>query len=130
VPLITKMTATLRVGSPDLEPLKVTKLLGCVPDLAYLRGDVRPRGRVASRGIWSIRAQERSPTDPDAQIAELLARTTQDLAAWEAVRALGRIELFCGLHLGSGNEGLVIAPASLAALAARHVELGLDVYGT
>jgi hypothetical protein len=122
------MTATLRVGAPDLEPIKVTKLLGCVPDVAYLRGDVRPRGKLASRGIWSIRASERVPTDADAQIAELLARTTQDLAAWASVRALGRIEMFCGLHLTTGNEGLTIAPAMLAALAARHIELGLDVY--
>lgn len=127
--LIAKMTASLRVGAPDLEPIKVSKLLGTLPDVAYLRGDLRPRGRIASRGVWSIRAQDRSPADPDAQIAELLARTTQDLVAWEAVRAMGRIDVFFGFHLATSNEGFTVSPASLAALAARHIELGVDVYG-
>jgi hypothetical protein len=37
--------------------------------------------------------------------------------------------LFVGLFLGSGNEGLCLGPDIAAAIAARGVELQLDNYG-
>lgn len=129
---VAKSQASRRVMGPDLDPDEITRWLGCAPDLAYARGDVLDRGRVSERlarkGLWSIRAGAREPSDLDASVAELLARTTSDLGVWATIRARHRLDVFGGLFLHQLNEGLTISAASLLALGERGIELGLDVY--
>ena len=64
-----------------------------------------------------------------AQIAELLSKLTDDPTVWDSIADRYDLDLFCGLFMRTGNEGLSIYPPSLMALGARHIELGLDIYG-
>ena len=48
---------------------------------------------------------------------------------WRSITERYGIDLFCGLFMRVGNEGLSLSPQSLAALGRRQIELGLDIYG-
>ena len=53
---------------------------------------------------------------------------TGDTSIWQELAARFDGRLFCGLFLEERNEGLRIAPATLAAVAERGLFLDLDIY--
>ena len=75
-----------------------------------------------------LECADREPESLDHQIGELLDKLTADIETWQAVCRRYQVDVFCGLFMGSENEGLTISPASLAALGQRGIELNLDVY--
>jgi len=75
-----------------------------------------------------LHAASREPENLDGQIEELLSKLSDDLAVWAAIAEVSKIDLFCGLCLRESNEGLSLSYRSMAALGARHIELGLDIY--
>jgi hypothetical protein len=79
--------------------------------------------------MWQLCAADREPEDMDGQIHEILSQGTGDLSIWQSIAAKYDVDLFCGLFMRVGNEGLTISPASLEALGVRCIELGLDIYG-
>jgi len=50
------------------------------------------------------------------------------MRAWAEVRKTGQIDLFVGLFMNSGNNGLSVSPTHLLVLGERGIELDLDVY--
>lgn len=131
---IQRSVATLRISGDALIPDEVSRLLGWQSDYAQTKGEHivgKSTGnvRIARIGMWSLYATDHEPEDLDAQIAELLAKLTDDLAVWNALAERFQLDLFCGLFMQASNEGLTISPKSLTALGQRHIELGLDIYG-
>lgn len=131
---VQRSVATLRISGNDLQPAEITRLLGCDPTTAQNKGEQiigRTTGsiRIASAGMWRLVASTREPEDLDGQIAELLAKVTDDLNVWGSIAQTYHIDLFCGLFMIGSNEGLSLSPVSMGALALRHIELGLDIYG-
>ncbi|GGA29610.1 DUF4279 domain-containing protein [Dyella nitratireducens] len=125
--------AALRIFGDSLLPEEVTRLLGCAPTASERKGEriAGPKTgtvRVARTGLWRLRATEQAPEDLPGQIDELLGRLTSDMSAWAKIRETCRIDLFVGLFMSSGNNGLSISPAQLLALGERGIELDLDVY--
>ena len=125
--------ATLRIYGDSLDPDAVSRLLGCEPTVAERKGEhiVGPKTgavRVVRTGSWRLQATRTEPEDLPAQIDELLGKLTSDLGAWAKVRETYRIDLFVGLFMNSGNNGLSISYAHLRSLGERGIELGLDVY--
>jgi hypothetical protein len=130
---LNRTAASLRIVGPNLDPDEITRLLGKTPERAERRGQVI-RGksgheRTARQGRWSVSAEPCSPGDLDAQIAALLAGTTDDLAVWRKVVSAFRADVFCGLFLEESNEGLEVSPATLKLLGDRGLKLDLDIYG-
>lgn len=128
-----KSAVTLRIAGDELVPDEITKLLGVSPTHGETKGQeiVGPktgRVRIVKRGMWRLCAPDREPEDMDGQIHELLSQMTDDLAVWRSITAQYEVDLFCGLFMRLGNEGLTISAASLAALGARGIEMGLDIY--
>ena len=126
--------ASLRIMGDDLLPDEVSRLLGRVPTHSEFKGQEitgRRSGhkRIAKAGMWRIEASRCEPEDLDGQVTEILALLSDDLTAWRSLSERYRIDLFCGLFLGSGNEGLSLSPPTLIALGCRGIELGLDIYG-
>jgi hypothetical protein len=126
--------ATLRIIGDDLIPAEVSSLLGCAPTLAQEKGEVligKKTGakRIARMGMWRLQSTDREPENLDGQIEEILNRVTGDIENWKALTRRFRVELFCGLFMGSGNEGMSISPGALFALGQRGIELALDIYG-
>ncbi len=128
-----KSAVTLRIMGDDLIPGEITKLLGASPTHSETKGDKivgkkTGRVRIANAGMWRLCALDREPEDIDGQIHEILSQMTPDLAVWQSITKLYNADLFCGLFMRVGNEGLTISSESLAALGARGIEMGLDIY--
>ncbi|RVU12492.1 DUF4279 domain-containing protein [Methylobacterium oryzihabitans] len=129
---VDRSTATLRMLGNDLDPDEITRLLGTAPTGAARRGEQilssLKRIHIAQTGRWALRVRELSPGNLDAQIREILARTTGDLAIWRGLSRRFECRVVCGLFLRTGNEGAAIAPDLLAMLGERRLHLDLDLY--
>ena len=123
---------TLRFFGDDLLPDEISALLGENPTASHhkgqeLRGNQSGTVRIARTGSWRLSAPRREPEDLEAQIFEILDQLTGDLAVWQSL-ARFRPDLFCGLFMGSSNDGFSLSPRALLALGQRGIELGLDIY--
>jgi hypothetical protein len=130
---IRKSVATLRISGDDLIPAEVSNLLACAPTGSQRKGEtiVAPRTgrqRTAELGMWMLECADREPENLDRQIGELLGKLTADIERWQVLCNRFEVDLFCGLFMGSENEGLTISPKLLADLGRRGIELSLDVY--
>ncbi|MDD5262333.1 MAG: DUF4279 domain-containing protein [Methylacidiphilales bacterium] len=128
-----KSIVTLRIAGDLLVPDEITRLLGVSPTNSQTKGQEliglkTGKVRIAKSGMWRLCASDREPEDMDDQINEILSRMTTDLAVWRNITERFEVDLFCGLFMGSGNEGLTISSQSLAALGMRGIEIGLDIY--
>lgn len=128
-----KSVATLRIIGDDLVPTDVSRLLNCTPTTATKKGDVivgkSGLQRIARTGMWSLQSEDRQPENLDGQIEEILGKMTANMEIWQTLARRFRMDLFCGLFMSGGNEGLSISPTSLLSLGQRGIQLGLDVYG-
>ena len=113
-------------------PEEVTSVLGRAPTEAQRQGqELRgPSGisRTAKFGMWRLRAAETKPGDLDAQVEEILAQLTDDIAIWNRLAAHYKIDLYCGWFMEKENEGLGVSASTLRKLGARGIELSLDIY--
>lgn len=127
-----RSVATLRVSGEDLRPEEITALLGASPTYSHTKGDLRVSASGNERrlkfGIWHLHATVTEPEDLNAQVDELLAQLTSDLAVWRELSERYSIDLFCGWFMANSNDGVSIAPGILLALGARGIELDLDIY--
>jgi hypothetical protein len=118
----------------DLRPEEITRLLGCAPTKSQRKDEVirHPKSgkeRVARIGMWSLEAADRVPSDPDAQVAEILAKLSPDLEVWRSITSSFRVDVFFGLFMKEWNEGLSLAPTTMVALGSRGIEADFDIYG-
>jgi len=107
-------------------------MLGIAPTGSRQKGDeILGRSghmRVARTGMWWLEAQTREPEDLSGQIDEILGKLTKDSDVWAELRRSFSVDLFCGLFMGSGNDGISLSPEHLKALGERGIELALDIY--
>ncbi len=125
--------ATLRITGDALDPDTVSQLLAGVPTRSFRKGDALTgpatgNVRIAKTGVWQLRAMRREPENLNAQIMEILGQLTPELAVWSALRSRFKIDLFCGIFMASGNDGLPLSADVLLALGQRGIDLGLDIY--
>jgi uncharacterized protein DUF4279 len=133
VSAIHRTAATLRFFG-DLDPDEISDALGGKPTVGVRAGGtwINKGGReiVARRGTWRLETERRSPGDLDAQIEELFAGLTKDLDVWRALTGRFQADIFCGVFMAAGNEGLELTPSTLFSVGARGLTLGLDIYGS
>ena len=131
---VSKSVTTLRIGGNDLDPDEITEILGCEPTQKQTKGQVfigktTGRERVAKTGMWCLKVVDREPENLDKQISEILNKLSSNLKRWKSISKKYEIDLFCGLFMDNGNEGLSISSDSLKSLGLRGIEIGLDIYG-
>ena len=131
---ISESRASLRIIGDLLDPEEITKLLGGSPTSAEKKGDMiigRTTGkkREVRRGMWRLVASEKSPENLDGQVEEILNQLTKDIAVWGKLGSQFKMDLFCGIFMEAGNEGMTISSKTLLELGQRGIELGLDIYG-
>ena len=129
---ISRSRAALRIFGEHLDPDEISALLGSRPTDSYSKGEVRrtSSGHVVTRkaGMWSITASPREPEGLDDQVHEVLSGLSTDMAVWSTLNQKYRVDLFCGLFMEETNEGFSLSVATMSALAARGIEIGLDIY--
>ncbi|NII53789.1 DUF4279 domain-containing protein [Luteibacter sp. SG786] len=133
MPSFARSRATLRIAGELLVPDEVSRMLGSEPtDSQQKGGEILGQStgqvRIARTGMWKLVAQTREPEDLCGQIDEILGKLTNDQDVWADIRRSFSIDLFCGLFMGSGNDGISLPPERLQDLAERGIELALDIY--
>jgi hypothetical protein len=128
-----RAVASLSLTGEELDPANVTRLLGRSPTHSWRKGDdIRMRPdlppKLAQRGHWRLEATPTEPENVDAQVSELLRGLTTDVQVWQQLGAQFRMSLFCGWFMSDENEGVEIAPSTLALLGERGIRLDLDIY--
>lgn len=124
--------ATLRFFGDDLVPEHLSAVLGAMPTEACVKGQElvsRSTGkvRIAKTGSWRLKAERREPEDLEAQIFELLGQLSNDMSVWASLSRY-KPDLFCGIFMGSSNDGLPLSAKALLALGQRGIALDLDIY--
>lgn len=122
----------LRLFGDDLIPDHISSLLGARPTACQIKGQElvgRKTGkvRVAKTGGWLLKAHPREPEDLEAQVFELLDGLTSDLSVWASLSQYAP-DLFCGIFMGTGNDGLSLSAKAMSALGQRGISLALDLY--
>lgn len=128
---IDRVVVSLRFYGDDLDPERVTELLGCEPTQSYRKGDAlrsKRCRRTAGTGSWRLEGpKDETGTLPE-QIGRLLDSVSSDLLVWEDLTRF-RPDVFCGLFLDAWNRGCSLPPELMQRLAERGLTLGLDIYG-
>ena len=132
--LVSRTALCLRFRGDDLEPERVSEALRCRPSRIAVKGGSWPMPNgtswVAVTGRWHRQVERRMPGDLGGQIAELLAGMTPDVAVWRRLTTAYRADVFCGLFVEEGNQGLALGPDVLLALGQRNLVLELDSYAS
>jgi len=125
--------ASLRIFGDDLIPTEISRLLGCEPTKAQVKGDVirhsSGRERLVKFGGWWLNASRAEPEDLDGQIRWLMSQVNADLSIWRHLTTSYDVNVFCGLFMQSGNDGISISAETMLELGTRGIEIGLDIYG-
>ena len=131
---LNRTAASLRMSGEDLDPNEITELIGKPPSIARKKGDKfkTPKGKsiIARTGLWAIKVDDKVPGNINDQIAEILKGTTQEVEIWLGLSKRFEVEIFCGLFLEYGNEGLDVSSNTMKLLGSRGIALDLDIYGT
>ncbi|MCK0121734.1 DUF4279 domain-containing protein [Loktanella sp. F6476L] len=127
--------AALRIWGDDLVPDEISKLLGTTPTSSERKGeDLRGKKSryqgFARTGGWRFVVAESGGDNLDAQITYLFAQLTSDLDVWSDLAAKYKIDVFCGVFMQTGNDGLDFNATTLRLLGDRGARLDLDIYGS
>lgn len=125
--------ASLRIFGDDLDPDTISSLLHCEPTKAQRKGDLiryaSGRERTIACGSWLLAAQRAEPEALDDQVKWLMSQVSDDLGIWQDLTASYDVDIFCGLFMQSGNDGIWISPMTMLELGKRGIGIGLDIYG-
>ena len=132
--ILSKTKMCLRVIGDDLVPDEISLLLGSKPTREMIKGepfywkrDGEPR--IAKSGMWRLEANDQIPGDLDIQVFELLDQLTDNLDTWGILSEKYKLDMFCGLFMDSGMEGISLSARTLLALGQRGIEIDFDMYG-
>ena len=116
----------MRVYGEDLEPDRISALLGCEPSSAAMKGAPFPK---KGRWILGIESQDCGEDDDvDDGVRMLLARLPSDRDFWASLTNIYSVDVFCGLFIKSPNRGFGISTEVSRMLSDRGLEIGFDLY--
>ena len=125
---LNKSSATLRIFGDSLDPDEVSRILGCAPTRAHVKGQIRHKSTVHKTGGWLLEATDQVPGDLDGQVTELFSRVKKDIAVWVALARENEIDLFCGFFMDETDAGLEISADTMKLLSERGIKLGICIY--
>jgi hypothetical protein len=131
--ILERSAAMVGFYGDHLDPSEITALLGGEPTDGARMGDAwrlaSGREKTYPTGSWRLNAPDREPANLDEQIEMLFGGLTTDLGVWRELATRYRGVVFCGLFLGSQNEGVKISPPSLVTIGERGLTIDFDIYG-
>jgi len=129
---IDRLEIELRVSGDDLDPDRVTRMLGVNPTRAARKGDeidVLGVPTVQRTGLWTWAL----PASPEWELGDaidtLLERLPHDPALWESLAGWATVAVVCGLYIHDVDRVADLAPDTLARLAERRLALSLQIRG-
>ena len=115
----------LRFFGDDLDPEMITALLGVSATGSQRKGERKPL--MQDTGVWLLQC-ERTTDVPDNQVKLLLSDLKDDLKIWRQLSDSFSAEIKCHLFLQRWTRGTIFSVETLAALAARNLNLHVEVY--
>jgi hypothetical protein len=131
---VDRFRITLRLSGDDLDPERISELLGCAPTRAHRKGLPifgQEGARNAKTGQWHLTIESRDGDeqgDLEDGIRALLERLPSDLDLWARLTNAYSADLFCGLFLQAENRGFGISAEISRLVAERHLNIGFDIY--
>jgi hypothetical protein len=117
------------VYGEELDPDRVTALLGCPPTSSHRRGEQRgPRNPPFMKGAWLLAVRGRAPRQVEELTVELMDRLPRDEKMLQRVRDVYEVQLRIALHLGGFNEGFELSPGVVEKIAKLRVPVLFDIY--
>ena len=120
----------LRVTADDLDPDRITRMLGVAPTAAARKGesvDVNGVPVLQSTGVWRYAL----PASPEWELSDaidtLLEQMPPDPALWESLVGWANVSVICALFVHDVNRGADLHPDTLARLAERRLALRLEI---
>ncbi len=118
----------LRIHGDSLDPTEISRIMGCSPTKAYVKGQVQYKTKLYTTGGWLLDATVRAPGDFDAQVSELFSRVTKELTVWSNLSGKFVIDLFCGFFMKETNEGIELSAETMRMLSERGIKVGICLY--
>ena len=134
-PTCSKAYAGLRIYHDDLDPDRVTGLLGIEPSQTQVRGQVltRSTGRPFTPPIggWFLSTKGVIVSkDIRRHVDWILDRLAGKDQVLRSLQAEGnRMDVFCYWLSASGHGGPILSPAIMRRLGELELEIGFDIYG-
>ena len=129
---IDRLEIALHVSSDELDPERITRMLGVAPTFAGRKGEQIDHGGVPitqPRGIWCYAL----PASPEWELGDaidtLLERLPADPALWESMAGWAVVSVVCGLYVHDVGRSAALPPDTLARLAERRLTLRLEIHG-
>jgi hypothetical protein len=129
---IDRLEIQLRVTGDELEPERITRMLGVNATLAARKGeeiDMAGVPVIQRTGIWSYSLPASSEWELGDAIDTLLERLPHDPALWESLSGWATVSVVCGLYIHDVDRAADLAPDTLARLAERRLALRLEIRG-
>jgi len=127
---VDRLEIELRVSGDDLDPDRITRMLGVNPTLSARKGeavDVAGVPVTQSTGIWSYSL----PASPEWELGDaidtLLERLPHDPALWESLTGWASAAVVCGLYVHGVDRAAALPPDTLARLSERRLALNLRI---
>lgn len=127
---IDRIEIELRVTADELDPDRITRMLGVVPAAAARKDesvDVDGVPVAQPTGIWRYAL----PASPEWELSDaidtLLEQMPPDPALWESLAGWADVSVICGLYVHDVNRGADLHPDTLARLAERRLALRLEI---
>jgi hypothetical protein len=132
---ISGSTVSIRFFGSELNPERITQLLGCGPSSAAKTGEkiIKKNGReiTVQKGVWLLSYGESDEVLVEEKIERLFGKLTDDLESWrEVTKDLDSADVFCGLFIDNWNEGFTLSPAITRKISERNLEINFDVYSS
>jgi hypothetical protein len=125
---VARTIVTLRFFGEDLDPDRVTALLGAPPTDSRRKGESK-YPKLSRTGAWLRSVECVEPGDLDGPVVVLFSGLAADLAVWRDLSARYDGSLSIGLFMGEENEGTELRAASVSLVAARGLRMLFDIYG-
>jgi hypothetical protein len=127
---IERLDIELRVTGDDLDPARITRMLGVPPTVAARRGEEIDIGGVPvvqRTGVWAYALPASSEWELSDAIDTLLDRLPHDPALWESLATWASAAVICGLFIHDTDRAADLAPDTLARMAERRLALSLQI---
>jgi hypothetical protein len=119
---------SFRIFAPELDPDKVSQVLGLVPDRTHRKGDYprnNPKYFPYKHGMWGLHSQLPREEPFTAHLESLLAILEPKQKQILELSETNNVDFFCSLFWQSGFQ---LPPRLLRQIANLGAVLGVDVY--
>lgn len=117
-----------RIFAPGLDPVKVSQVLGLLPDYTHLEGDYprdNPKYSPYKHGMWALHSKLPSEEPFTAHLESLLSILDLKQEQILELSKTSNVDFSCSLFSQSGFQ---LPPHLLGQIASLGATLGVDVY--